>query len=283
MPLEIVVVDAFTDRPFGGNPAAVCVLPQVMPDAWMQRVAAEMKHSETAFLWNGDAGWKLRWFTPTIEVALCGHATLAAAHVLWESGREEGDAPITFDTQSGTLTALSRINSHGHRNITLDFPSDPPALEPAPPSLIAGIAADVLWTGKGRFDWLLELSDESAVRGLVPDMDAIAALDARGAIVTARSDASDYDFVSRYFAPGAGIPEDPVTGSAHCCLAPFWAERIGRTELVGKQLSSRGGTVGVRCRGDRVELSGVAVTVMHAQLTDAVARDAAELGRVRAW
>lgn len=281
MALDIVVVDAFTDRPFSGNPAAVCILPQDMPQPWMQLVAAEMKHAETAFISPGDGRWQLRWFTPTTEVELCGHATLAAAHTLWASERENDDKPIEFETRSGVLTCRVSAGSDGPRRILMDFPADPPAQQPAPPSLLDGIGTTARWSGKGRFDWLLELSDEAAVHKLEPDLDAIAALDGRGVIVTARSAESGFDFVSRFFAPGVGVPEDPVTGSAHCCLAPFWSERLGRDQLMGRQVSGRGGTVGVRLLADRVELSGTAVTMLHGRLSPEVERFAEELGRTR--
>jgi predicted PhzF superfamily epimerase YddE/YHI9 len=163
----------------------------------------------------------------------------------------------------------------------MDFPADPPAQLSAPPSLVEGIGTAVRWSGKGRFDWLLELSDEATVREVEPDFGAIAALDGRGVIVTARSAESGCDFVSRFFAPGVGVPEDPVTGSAHCCLAPFWSQRLGRDQLVGRQVSGRGGTVGVRLLADRVELSGTAVTILRGQLSAEVERLAEELGHGR--
>jgi PhzF family phenazine biosynthesis protein len=281
MPLDIIVVDAFTDRPFGGNPAAVCILPQAMPDAWMQSVAAEMKHAETAFVSPGNGRWDLRWFTPTTEVELCGHATLAAAHTLWESGRVAATTAIDFVTQSGVLTCRASSAPDGERRILMDFPADPPAQQPLPTTLAESIGAAVRWSGKGRFDWLLELSDAATVRELEPDLNSIAALSARGVIVTARSADPGFDFVSRFFAPGVGVPEDPVTGSAHCCLAPFWSERLGRDQLVGRQVSGRGGEVGVRLLADRVELSGTAVTILHGRLSTAVERLAEECDRGR--
>jgi PhzF family phenazine biosynthesis protein len=259
----IVVVDAFTREPFRGNPAAVCVLPGAAHEAWMRAVARELNLSETAFLHREDAAWRLRWFTPALEVDLCGHATLAAAHVLWESGRLDAAELARFRTRSGELSARRR-----GRSIELDFPAQPPSAEEAPGKLLAAIGAPVRWSGRNGADWLLELADEAAVRAVVPDMTTLSGLPARGIIVTARADAgrAGIDFVSRFFAPSVGVPEDPVTGSAHCCLAPFWAERLGSPELTGFQVSARGGTVGVRVRGARVDLIGDAVTVWRGEL-----------------
>jgi PhzF family phenazine biosynthesis protein len=264
---SIVVVDAFTKRRFQGNPAAVCVLAAPAEEEWMRLVARELNLSETAFLHPEHRGWRLRWFTPAVEVDLCGHATLAAAHVLWESGRLAAGKPARFHTRSGTLGA--RQEGAG---IVLDFPAQPPSPAPAPPELLAALGVPVRWSGRNRADWLLELDDEAAVRSLSPDLQAIGRLAARGVIVTAPADqagrAGGADFVSRFFGPAVGVPEDPVTGSAHCCLGPFWAARLGRAELTGHQASGRGGTVGVRVRGERVELIGEAVTVWRGKLAD---------------
>jgi PhzF family phenazine biosynthesis protein len=265
MPVPLYTVDAFTDRPFAGNPAAVCLLESgPADDAWMQAVAREMNLSETAFVQArpGGDGFDLRWFTPTVEVDLCGHATLASAHVLWEAGRLPADRPARFHTRSGLLSA-SR-NAGG--TIQMDFPSKPSTPVEAPPGLAEALGVQLVSVSSNGMDYLIELTDESAVRGLRPDLRALKAVRARGVIVTARSDDARYDFVSRFFAPAVGVDEDPVTGSAHCCLAPFWAERLGKTKLVGYQASARGGVVGVEVLGDRVLLNGNAVTVLRGML-----------------
>ncbi|MFI5386700.1 MAG: PhzF family phenazine biosynthesis protein [Fimbriimonadales bacterium] len=259
MPAPIYVVDAFTSRPFAGNPAAVCLLDEPAGAEWMQKVATEMKLAETAFLSPRSGGFDLRWFTPTTEVDLCGHATLASAHVLWESERLAEDDPATFHTKSGVLTCTR----HGY-GIQMDFPAEPPVASKFPNSL--DVDSDVVWTGKNRFDWLLVVEDEAGVCNYQPEMEVIAAMGKRGVILTAESDSADHDFVSRFFAPCAGVPEDPVTGSAHCCLGPYWAEQLGKIDLVGYQCSQRGGTVRVAVRGDRVLLQGHAVTVLRGEL-----------------
>jgi PhzF family phenazine biosynthesis protein len=257
-------VDAFSDVPFAGNPAAVCLLAEPAPASWMQAVAAEMRHAETAFLVPGADAWGLRWFTPVVEVDLCGHATLASAHVLWSVGREPVDRAIAFDTRSGRLGARRDGDW-----IVLDLPSDPAEPATAPSRLLPGLGLDparVAEVRRGRFDWLVEVDGADVVRSLAPDRDALASVTARGVIVTAAGDEPGADFVSRFFAPAAGIDEDPVTGSAHCSLAPHWAARLGRRELVGRQLSPRGGTVRVRLDGDRVDVGGRAVTVLTGSL-----------------
>jgi predicted PhzF superfamily epimerase YddE/YHI9 len=261
MALTIVQVDAFADRPFRGNPAAVCVLPAPRDDAWMQDLAREMNLAETAFLHPQDGAYELRWFTPTVEVALCGHATLASAHVLWESGFLPSDRQARFHTKSGLLTADRRGDW-----IELDFPVTRPAAAPPPEGLGAALGATPRWVGRSRFDYLVELDSEEQVRGLTPDLAALGRVEARGVIVTSRSATAGYDFVSRFFAPRTGVPEDPVTGSAHCALTPFWSERLGRTTMTGYQASARGGIVRVRLAGDRVVLGGQAVTVMRGEL-----------------
>lgn len=263
MPQPIVQVDAFTDRPFAGNPAAVCVLDGPREESWMRDVAAEMNLSETAFLHPRDDGWNLRWFTPAVEVDLCGHATLAAAHVLWQDGLLPPDAEARFHTRSGLLTASLRDGW-----ITMDFPAKPEQAAPAPDGLAEALGARPVYTGRSRFDWLVQLESEAAVRTLAPDLGVLARVQARGVIVTARSEGGEYDFVSRFFAPGVGVPEDPVTGSAHCALAPFWAARLGSDSLTGYQASRRGGIVKVRVAGDRVMLGGQGVTVMRGELVD---------------
>jgi PhzF family phenazine biosynthesis protein len=254
-------VDAFAERPFGGNPAAVCVLEHDLDDVLMQQIAVEMNLSETAFLRRQDDGhWQLRWFTPTVEVDLCGHATLASAHTLWQ---ELGapDPRLEFETRSGTLRARREAGG-----IELDFPAVRVQAAAAPDGLAVALGVPVQSVWRNRFDWLVELDRAGTVRTLQPDVSALGRLGARGVIVTAAADDHRYDFISRFFAPGSGVPEDPVTGSAHCALAPFWAERLGRTTLTGYQASARGGTVGTVVQGDRVLLRGQAVTVMRGEL-----------------
>jgi PhzF family phenazine biosynthesis protein len=260
---SIVQVDAFTSAPFAGNPAAICILPGPADEGWMQDVAREMNLSETAFLHPLAEGYQLRWFTPAVEVDLCGHATLAAAHVLWEERHLAPGATARFQTRSGLLTAERRGGW-----IELDFPSEPAEPAPAPDSLIEALGAPVRSAGRNRFDWLIELDSEAAVRRLAPDISRLASVPTRGVIVTSRagSPGSEFDFVSRFFAPRLGVPEDPVCGSAHCCLAPFWSQRLGKTELVGYQASPRGGVVRVRHQGQRVVLGGQAVTVLRGEL-----------------
>ena len=260
--MTIVQVDAFTREPFGGNPAAVCVLPRPADPAWMQRVAGEMNLAETAFLvGRGSGAYDLRWFTPTVEVDLCGHATLAAAHVLWEDGHLPRDAAARFHTRSGRLSAVRRGGW-----IEMDFPAEPAEPVPAPAGLADALGVEPIHVGRNRFDHLVELDSERTVRRLAPDLRGLGALPVRGVIVTARGEAGEIDFVSRFFAPRAGVDEDPVTGSAHCCLGPYWFGRLGRNPLTGWQASARGGLVRVRVAGDRVRLSGQAVTVLRGEL-----------------
>lgn len=253
-------VDTFTDRPFGGNPAAVCLLEEAREAGWMQAVAAEMNLPETAFVRPLAAGYDLRWFTPATEVDLCGHATLASAHVLWETGRLGRDAEARFHTRSGLLTARP-----AEAGIEMDFPADPVTPLDEAATLSALLGAAVVEARRGRADWLAELASEAAVRACRPDLARLRALPPRGLIVTARG-GGGYDFVSRFFAPGAGIDEDPVTGSAHCTLAGYWAERLGKTEMSAWQASARGGRLGVRLGGDRVHLAGRAVTMARGEL-----------------
>ena len=274
--LELVQIDAFTDRPFAGNPAAVCRLDRPRDDGFLQALAREMNLSETAFLHRrDDGGWDLRWFTPTTEVELCGHATLASAHHLWQDGHAAADEAIRFHTQSGVLTAKRRPSAAGTATaaaggpwIELDFPALPAKPMGALPGLAAALGEELVWVGGNGSDLLVELPSEASVRNRCPDLAALRLLPARGLIVTAAAASADagYDFVSRFFAPSVGVDEDPVTGSAHCCLGPFWAERLGRDEVVGFQASARGGTVRVRPAGDRVILAGQAVTVLRATL-----------------
>jgi PhzF family phenazine biosynthesis protein len=254
-------VDSFTDEPFRGNPAAVCVLPGPREAEWMQDVAQEMNLAETAFLVRQGDDFGLRWFTPTLEVDLCGHATLASAHVLWEEGWLPLDSTARFHSRSGVLTA-----SRGDGLIWLDFPATPAQPAEVPSDLTQGLNVPMQYVGRTPFDYLVEVESEAAVRGLTPDLVRLTQLGTRGVIVTARADSRSHDFVSRFFAPGSGVPEDPVTGSAHCALGPFWAERLQKRELVGYQASPRGGTVRVRLEGNRVKLGGTAVTVLRGEL-----------------
>jgi len=265
MNLPIYQVDAFASRPFSGNPAAICILDAAMPDPWMQSVAMEMNLAETAFILPAGNGFKLRWFTPTVEVDLCGHATLAAAHVLWETARLSSGEPADFDTRSGRLRCMRRGDS-----IELDFPVEREQPVPEPEGLADAIGAQIVYCGRNRFDYLIQVSDADTLYGLKPDFRRLANYSVRGIIVTSVSDQPAIDFLSRFFAPASGIDEDPVTGSAHCCLGPFWQHRLGRSELTGYQASARGGEVGVRIQGDRVILIGQAVTVMSGTLTAAL-------------
>jgi PhzF family phenazine biosynthesis protein len=261
--VPIFVADAFTDRPFHGNPAAVCFLPGPRPDRWLQDVAAEMNLAETAFLLPEADGFRLRWLTPVAEVDLCGHATLASAHILWQEGRAQPDSPIRFHTRSGVLTAAPRRDG-----IALDFPATPPAAAEPPAGLVEALGLSPRFVGRTQFNYLIECDTAAVVRQARPDFRRLRDVEvgARGIIITARSDDPAFNFVSRFFAPRLGVDEDPVTGSAHCSLGPFWAERLGRTALVGYQASARGGVVRVEVGGERVQLIGQAVTVWRGAL-----------------
>jgi PhzF family phenazine biosynthesis protein len=228
----------------------------------MQSVAAEMNLAETAFLLKHGDVFNLRWFTPTIEVDLCGHATLASAHVLWEAGNLKPDQPARFSTRSGQLTCERKGDW-----IAMDFPAEPEEKTSPPPGLEKALGARARYVGRNRFDYLLEVDSEATVRELKPDLALLEQIPARGFIVTSRASSPGYDFVSRFFAPRAGIPEDPVTGSSHCCLGPFWRTRLHKDEFVAYQASLRGGVVRVRVAGDRVILGGQAVTVLRGELT----------------
>lgn len=263
MGLRIVQVDAFTDTPFAGNPAAVCVLAAPREAPWMQHVAREMNLSETAFLCRRSDGFDLRWFTPAVEVDLCGHATLASAHVLWEDGHLSADTPACFHTRSGLLTATRQ-----DAWICLDFPALPPEPTTAPEALVQALHVTPLYIGKNRSSYLVEVATEEIVRTLQPDFTLLQTLPVQGVMVTSRTASAGFDFVSRYFAPRAGIPEDPVTGSAHCCLGPYWSQRLKKDMLTAYQASARGGVVRVQVRGTRVVLSGQAVTVLRGELVD---------------
>ncbi|WP_217169761.1 PhzF family phenazine biosynthesis protein [Streptomyces sp. AC512_CC834] len=267
--MRIRIVDAFTDRPFAGNPAGVLLLDAFPEDDRLRRVALEVNHAETAFAHRlpagGEADWALRWFTPVAEVAMCGHATLATAHVLHTTGAHEG--PVRFATLSGVLVATPREDG----SVTLDFPTAPLTPVEAPAGVAEALGAEphaVLDTGPHTGDLLVEVADEKTVRGLTPDHKALAAHSGRGVIATARAEdpARGYDYVSRCFFPGVGIDEDAVTGSAHTALAPFWSERLGRPDLTGLQASPRSGRVRTQLRGGRTLLSGHAVTVIDGEL-----------------
>jgi predicted PhzF superfamily epimerase YddE/YHI9 len=260
MNIPLFIVDAFTSRPFSGNPAAVCLLAEERPDSWMQSVGAEMNLSETAFVRPVAGGFSLRWFTPTVEVDLCGHATLASAHVLWETGRLAPDTAARFSTRSGWLTAVRRGGE-----IEMDFPARPPVQAELPLILATDFAISPLWTGRNGMDYFFEVESEAAVREVWPVFASLALRDIRGVIITAKSASPEFDFVSRFFAPGSGIDEDPVTGSAHCALGPYWGVKLGKVQMRGYQASARGGVVGVRLDGERVHLSGTAVTTVRGE------------------
>jgi PhzF family phenazine biosynthesis protein len=258
---SIIQVDAFTREPFTGNPAAVCVLAEPRPERWMQQVAAEMNLSETAFLLRQADGFSLRWLTPKVEVDLCGHATLASAHVLWAEGYLRSEETARFYTRSGLLTAARQEDW-----IELNFPAQPVEPVSAPPELATALGVTLKSVGKNQWTYLVEVDSEDTVRRLAPNFSLLETLAALGVIVTSRASTSPYDFVSRFFAPGAGIPEDPVTGSAHCCLGPYWQERLGKASFLAYQASTRGGVVRVRVAGPRVYLGGQAVTVLRGEL-----------------
>lgn len=264
MGLQIFQVDAFTDKPFSGNPAAVCILPESRDEAWMQSVAQEMNLSETAFLLEQEDGFSLRWFTPVVEVELCGHATLASAHILSELGQLAPGCQARFHTRSGLLIAERKGNE-----IQLDFPATPDKPADAPPGLTEALGVTPGYVGRSKFDYLVEVASEEIVRGMTPDFALLKTVLARGTIVTSTATSPGYDFVSRFFAPGAGIDEDPVTGSSHCCLGPYWSRRLGKNAFVAYQASERGGVIGVQVAGERVYLRGQAVTVLRGELTDA--------------
>lgn len=254
-------IDAFTSQAFRGNPAAVCLLDGERDAAWMQSVAAEMNLSETAFLLRGNDGFHLRWFTPAVEVALCGHATLASAHALWEERVLDARDTARFHTLSGLLTAARNGDL-----IELDFPATLEQRSDAPPALLESLGvASPVYVGRNKFDYLVEVSSEDEVRALNPDHARLRTVGARGVIVTSRG-SGQFDFISRFFAPGSGVDEDPVTGSAHCCLTPYWSSRLGKNEMLAFQASPRGGVVRVRLEGDRVKLGGQAVTVLRGEL-----------------
>ena len=261
MGLPLYKVDAFTEQLFAGNPAAVCLLPEPREEHWMRMVAREMNLSETAFLHPENDGWRLRWFTPAVEVALCGHATLASAHVLWETGQLARAATARFYTESGLLTA----ERNGSR-IELNFPAKVAVPTDPPAGLAEALGVKPLVVSRSAFDYLIEVDSESTLRAMKPNFSKLAELPVRGVIVTSSSDQRQFDFVSRFFAPASGVNEDPVTGSSHCTLGPFWQERLHKSDFAAYQASARGGVVIVRVAGDRVFLGGNAVTVLRGEL-----------------
>ena len=269
MGIDLYQVDAFTRQPFAGNPAAVCLLDAPAPETWMQSMAVEMNLSETAFLHpeedaQGLMGYRLRWFTPKKEVRLCGHATLASAHVLWESGRLAVDAQARFYTLSGLLTANLRGDW-----IEMDFPVRYQEPDEPPVGLLEALRLEgerPLYVGRREQVYLIETARDADVRAMQPDFALLGRLPVRSVIVTARSADPQFDIVSRYFAPGVGVNEDPVTGSAHCTLAPYWAAKLGKQELLAYQASARGGALRVKLAGERVLLYGQAVTVLRGEL-----------------
>ncbi len=267
--VPVLQIDAFTASPFRGNPAAVCLLESAAAEPWMQRVAAEMNLSETAFVVPRSTGvFGIRWFTPRCEVPLCGHATLASAHALWSREQVSPARSIEFHSRTGSLTAR-----RDGAWIRLDFPALPPEAAAAPERLTRALGHRPLSVHRNAHGtYLVELKSEAAVRELQPDLQGLRLAGIDRCIVTAPGTAADCDFVSRFFAPGLGIDEDPVTGSAHCTLAPFWAARLGRAEMTGHQVSKRGGVVRVRLEDDRVELRGQAVTVWTGTLAAAAAQ-----------
>ena len=265
MGIKIFQVDAFTDRPFRGNPAGVCLLEQPGEAAWMQAVANEMNLSETAFLLPENDGYRLRWFTPKTEVKLCGHATLASAHILFEQGRLPGNATARFHTASGLLTAQY---TPGDGMIELNFPAIPVVPSEPPAGLLESLGVVPIFVGHNGDDYLIEVASVDTVRNLAPDFGRLLQVACRAVIVTAASASTGYDFISRFFAPAVGINEDPVTGSAHCRLVPYWQKKLGKDRFVAYQASPRGGVLHLTAAGDRVRIGGQAVTIFRGELAD---------------
>jgi PhzF family phenazine biosynthesis protein len=262
MSMKIYQVDSFTDKPFAGNPAGVCLMTEQRDANWMLAVAREMNVAETAFLQKAEDGYQLRWFSPEVEIDLCGHATLASAHILWQEGELKKNVEARFHTKSGLLTAQLLAEEW----IQLNFPATPPAPSPAPEKLNEILGAAAIYVGRSKFDLLVEVDSENTVRSLKPDFDALRNLDVRGVIVTARATTKPFDFVSRFFGPAVGINEDPATGSSHCCLAPYWSGKLNKDSLLAYQCSSRSGVLRVRNEGERVLLEGKATTVIKGEL-----------------
>lgn len=257
--MKIYQVDAFTEKPFSGNPAGVCVLNEKLDEKLMQDISREMNLSETAFIVKNGEGYDLRWFTPSEEIDICGHATLASAHILWEKGYLKNGQEAKFSTKSGILTA--KMNNGW---IKLNFPALTEEKAEPPAGLLEALGVEATYVGKNVFDYLVEVESEETVRTMKPDFEKLSKVPARGVIVTAR--AGEYDFVSRFFAPEVGIWEDPVTGSAHCCLGPYWQKKLNRDEFIAYQASERGGVLKVKVAGERVLISGKAVTVLEGEL-----------------
>lgn len=261
MGIKIFQVDAFTGEPFAGNPAAVCLLEEAVEANVMQNIAKEMNLSETAFLQKQADGYSLRWFTPGAEVDLCGHATLASAHLLWEIRALEPEEQAVFHTRSGILTA-----AYDRGVIKLNFPALENEPATAPKELIEALGVEPIDTRKFGEKYLFEVTNEDEIANLDPDFSALKKMPGRGVVVTSRGQTSEYDFVSRYFAPWVGVDEDPVTGSNHCCLGPYWGERLGKQKLTAYQASARGGKIMIELLGDRVALGGYAVTIFQGEL-----------------
>ncbi|MFA6449819.1 MAG: PhzF family phenazine biosynthesis protein [bacterium] len=262
MTTTIFQVDAFTTEPFRGNPAGVCILDNEADERWMQDVATEMALSETAFLQKKDDGYSLRWFTPAAEVDLCGHGTLASAHILFEQNQLAPDAVARFHTRSGLLTVVKKAGW-----LEMDFPAEPD--QPAPGAAKFSEALGnitIKYLGRNRMDFIVEIESEKLLRELSPDMAKVKEITTRGLIVTSVAESDEFDFASRFFAPILDIPEDPVTGSAHCCLAPYWEKRLGKSSFNARQVSKRGGVLKVRSAGDRVIIAGQAITIMRNEL-----------------
>jgi PhzF family phenazine biosynthesis protein len=273
MIIPLFHVDAFTDRPFSGNPAAVCVLPSWPADGWLQSVAREMNLSETAFIVKKADEFDLRWLTPTVEVDLCGHATLASAHVLWQQKRAAPDEDIRFSTRSGILKASRRGDQ-----IELDFPLKPDQEAQSPPGLVEALGVSPKYVGKNQFDYLVEVESEAVLRSVAPDFKRLAKVPVRGVIITSRSADPKFDFVSRFFAPASGVDEDPVTGSAHSCLGEFWRRRLGKSEFLAYQASARGGVIRVRVSKDRAFLGGKAVIIAQGEVLVGTEEESARRG-----
>jgi len=266
MKAELYQVDSFTAEPFKGNPAGVCLLEQPVPESWMQNLAMEMCLAETAFIYPESDGFRLRWFTPVTEVELCGHATLATAHILFETGRLKPADSARFFTKSGLLTVTKNNNF-----LEMNFPATPARQCPEPENLSRALGnINFLYCGKNDYDYLVELDSAAVIKFLKPDFKLLMKVTARGIIVTSRSQSPEFDFVSRFFAPSLGIDEDPVTGSAHCTLGPYWAKKLSKSKFAAYQASRRGGTLEVELIGNRVLLRGQAVTIFSASLTDKV-------------
>lgn len=259
--MKLYQVDAFTDRLFSGNPAGVCLLEAEGDEKWMQQIAAEMNLAETAFLHKIENGFGLRWFTPKNEVDLCGHATLASAHILWETHLLDDREEARFRTKSGWLRANKQQDK-----IELDFPLEEADAAEMPDDLVKGLGVELIYVGRNRMDYIVEVADEETVRNLCPNLELLKRIDTRGVIVTSKSSTDAYDFVSRFFAPRVGINEDPVTGSAHCCLAPYWTKKLNKQVMKAYQASERGGFLELRVDGNRVFLSGRAITFFSADM-----------------